>query len=85
MTLPFGPECLIHTGKLRIALHRHPGHVIERMPQAAIASAPHDHLAALPTLPRHWRHPTLGAYQMIVPFHQGLCGFGKEPGGSAAR
>jgi hypothetical protein len=84
MPLPLGPQGFEHAGKMGLTLHRHPRHVVEGMAPASVTAAPPHHLAALPTLPRHWRSPPRCAQHWIVPLRQGLCGGGKEPGGDLA-
>ena len=84
MPLSLRPQRRIHAAEVRITLHGDARHVIQGLTQTRITTAPHHHLTAFATLPRHRRHPTVGAQDLIVPFGQRLGGFGKQPGGDLA-
>src|SRR5712691_7042278 len=54
------------------------------MAQARVTTAPHHDLSALATLLGDRGDPALCAQHLIIPFGQGLGGFGKQPGGDLA-
>ena len=80
MALPLHPQCRIHTAEVRIALHGHACHMIQRMAQARITPAPPHHQSTLATVLRDRGDPAMRAQHLIVSFGQRLGGFRTEPG-----
>jgi hypothetical protein len=80
MPLSLRPQCRIHAVAVRVALHGDSGHVIQRMAQAGVPTAPHHHHAAFATVLRDWGDPAMRAQPLLVSFGQGLRRFRKEPG-----
>lgn len=84
MPLAFGPQSLIHAAEMGITLRGDSRRVIQGMAQARVTSAPHHDLSALATVLGDRGAPALRAQHLIIPFGQGLGGFGKQPGGDLA-
>ena len=84
MPLAFGPQSLIHAAEIGITLRGDSRHVIQGMAQARVTTAPHHDLSALATLLGDRGDSALRAQHLLIPFGQGLGGFGKQPGGDLA-
>jgi hypothetical protein len=82
--LALGSQSLIHDTEMAITLRGDSRHMIQRMAQARVTTAPHHDLSALATLLGDRGDPTLRAQDLIIPFTQSLGGFGKQPGGDLA-
>ena len=80
MPLSLRPQRRIDAVEVSIALHGDSGHVIQRMAQAGVTTAPYHHQSAFATVLRDWGDPAMRAQHLIVSFGQGLRRFRKEPG-----
>ena len=80
MPLSLRPQRRLHAVEVSVAWHGDSGHVIQRMAQARVTTAPHHHHSAFATLLRDWGDPAMRAQHLIVSFGQGLRRLRKEPG-----
>ncbi len=80
MPLSLRPQRRLHAVEVSVAWHGNSGHVIQRMAQARVTTAPHHHHSAFATVLRDGGDPARRAQHLRVSFGQGLRRFRTEPG-----